>query len=209
MSQEEKKKPNGILDRFAEKVGFVRKSQKPATFFEEVGLADGSVRIIQDSKLRDRIAAMEILIYATTKPLPANMSLKARTKELRTRLDSLQQCIQQIAAPYARSSDIPKMARLLWGWNKMYGCASSYISRAEIYFVNNDVNTEKDSDSSIVVNDLEFTLVQHIFPDAFSVLDYCFSEKDVRPQAVTVLQSMVPPNPNSNSSNINKSTEDM
>jgi hypothetical protein len=213
MSETKKKiepKKNWI-ERVAEKFGY-KKDSTPKKDFEITSLADGSVRTYKDRKLEERIEAIEVLIYAMTRPIAETYAPKVKVKMLKERLDTFDQMIQMIAAPYARGGDDPKYSKLMHGWNRMYGIASSWIIMTETHFTENDVTDEQTdsktlSDNTIVVNDLHRSLVHHIFPDGKDVLDYCFKDADVQPMAVTVVQSMMPLGGMGAQIDVNKNTE--
>jgi hypothetical protein len=213
--KEEKRK--SMLDKIAEKFGFQRNRTKQP-IYDEINLGDFSVRAISDRRLADRIEMVQMLITELRKPINSNATPKQKCKILRSRLDSLNEILQCAAAPYGRGGDAPRFAKLLHGANQLFMLASAWCITTESQFCDNDfVPTSDDletsgryvSDNEIVVHNLELSLAQHIFPDMFDALDYCFQSADVSEKAVLVLQSMVPPNPNGQSQNIGRESEAM
>jgi hypothetical protein len=190
-------KKQSWIARLAEKVGYEKKNEHKQ-FFDTTNLAEAAVQIMQDRKLSERLDAMDILNFAMIKEIPSSWSPKEQMEALRERAETFNQMIQMIAAPYARSGNYPSYSRLMHGWNKMYGIALSWITMTEMYFTDNDSNNDSTrktlSDNTIIVNSLRLALTHHIFPDAYDVIAYCYKDEDVRPKAVTVIQSTMPPN---------------
>jgi hypothetical protein len=208
MSDEKKRdkqtKPKNWVQRLAERFGYTKKVGEHKSSFEETKLGDTSVSILQDMKLQERLDVLNILMTKMTQEIPNKWAPKQKVKSLKERLDLLDTCIQAMAAPSARGGTYPRYSRLLHGWNSWYGLASSWITRVDIYFTSNDVDPVKGldaevsqtlSDNNIIAADLQLALVQHVFPDAKDVIDYCFKDEDIAVKAVTIVQNMMPPAP--------------
>jgi hypothetical protein len=221
MSTEDKKrddKKKSLLDKLAERFGFQRKPK--GTIYEELKLGDGTITALLDKKLGERIETIDILMCEMNKEVSENLTSKQKVKELKTRLDLLDEVIQKSAAPYARGGDNPKYSRLMHGWNATYSIASSWIQRTMWYFTEDDnpsggikdmkdfISTKALSDNAVIIHNLQLSLIQHIFPDAKDVLCYCYKDADVRPSLVTIIQSMMPPTGRPGV-NINQETADM
>ena len=216
--KDDKNKPKNWIQRLAGIFGYTKKVGEYKSSFEETKLGDTSVSILQDMKLKERLEVLDILMFKMNQEIPNKWAPKQKVKVMKERLDLLDQSIQLMAAPSARGGSDKRYSKLMHGWNSWYGLASSWIARVDIYFTSNDVDPVKGldaevsqtlSDNNIIAADLQLALVQHVFPDAKDVIDYCFKDEDIAVKAVTIVQNMMPPTGYSQGLNVNRDTESM
>jgi hypothetical protein len=218
MTEEKRKekKSKSWIDRLAERVGYTRKVK--GSIAEETKLADGIITSLMDKKLDQRIELVDMLLSALNKRVEDNVTPKEKVKALKFKLDILDEVIQKTASPYAAAGNNPRYAKLVSGWNRMFGLGSSWVQRTEWYFTEDDnpnrkavqdfVSNRVLSDNNVIIHNLELALTQHIFPPAKDVLGYCYKDEDVRPSLVTIIQATMAPT-GAPGLNINKAADEM
>lgn len=165
--------------------------------YQDEKITGNAIRIVADRKLENRLEEYKILLDLLEEEIKAE-NLHEYVTELKDMVKTMHSAISRIAGPYARSGDNLRFAKLMHGWNRWYASAMSKCERVDKFFATGDgAEREKTADAfssinSIAVHNLHMFLIQHVFPDAFDVLNYCFRDADVRERAVTVIQTMVP-----------------
>jgi hypothetical protein len=128
-----------IRDKFKDVM--LGKAKKRAPSIAQT-LGEHGVKILSDQKLDKRIELLEALEEVISEPINT-AHLDIYVKELKSRLDLLHYSIYKVAAPYARSGTIPRMARALYGWSVLYAEASSWLLWAENMVLENDIPKPK------------------------------------------------------------------
>jgi len=161
--------------------------------FTEEGMPEFGIRHFTDSKLENRLEAYRMLMQFINAKIEAT-TLNEYVDELRERLELLFTTINLIAGPYARAGDHADFAKLMHGCSQLYHIAYGFCLKAELYFANDEpIDMKKPVGMNhVVIHNLHLTMVNHVFPNLFDGINYCFRDPDVRPTAVTVVNSMMP-----------------
>lgn len=172
----------GFFQSFLDRIKTDPKS-KPQDYIED-NIGGNSLRIVSDGKLERREATYRELLTAMNLAI-AETECAGYITELQERLAVVHLTISLIAQPYARAGDNKQFAKLVHGWNKMYSVSWCWC-------IQDLTNHKNDGLNLTAAHRLHFGLVNHIFPDAFDTLGYCYRDMDVRERAVTVIQTMMP-----------------
>lgn len=188
MTAQETKK--GFLKRLTD-----RFQHPPEKDTIEMTLGDQGIKVAKDTRLSDRFASIYDLHNLMMAPIETT-DPEQYLKELKNRLDTMDLAINLIASPYARAGDYPQYRRMMRGWSSWYAIASSWIQRTSDYWFNPESNPIDygPMDLGAYVRMLHDDIQKHVFKDAFSVLNFCFRDKDVSVHAVTVIQNLQMPN---------------
>lgn len=180
---EEKKK--SFTDKLTE---FFKEPEKKDHM--ETRLSDLGVTVATDTKLQSRIALLEKLFdYINTEIQTTDP--KEYLQEIKKKLDNLNTVISTVAGPYARAGNNPRYQRLMRGWSSWYALASSWILRSFDYFLEQEADPVEygQLNAKSPIKSLYNAFTLHVFKDAYLALAYCFFDKDVSPQTVTVIQT--------------------
>jgi hypothetical protein len=194
------------------KEALLGKKGKKTQDFQEQTLGKRGVEIARDQKLEHRIALLIRLEEEVSKPITETDQLK-RLEKMREKLHLLNHGIFQISWPYARGASDQRFGKAIDGWtSKVYPIAESWILQGMKMLQQKTVEQKKAQEDEQVYSELgenignletgdiemqlqflERNLETYVHSEAFFLLALPFLDKDVSPQAVTVIQTMISP----------------
>ena len=208
MSEKNREEKKSLRQKLSETVWKPAKNEGDVI---EKKMASLGVSILSDRKLEHRIDLLREMQRLISSEIKTD-DLAEYVEELKSRLTLLNDTIYSVAAPYARSGDLPRFGRMLHGWSRLYASASSWILRTEDTIEKKhkkkgengqEEADSNDAESSILehgaidkrmhVRFLHDVLQKHIFKDGFLILGACFLDKDVSERAATVVQTVINP----------------
>ena len=170
--------------RFHRFLNDLKTTKPPNADYTEEGIASNSIKVVADKRLEQRLTEYYQLLDLYADDIDyENLECLDYIEELTAQLQCINLIIMKTSAVYATAGDNPKMSKLFYGWDGLYGNWISKCRRVKRFFADEDPE-----DNRINIQNLHDAFNHILIKEAFNVLCYCFKDKDVRARSVTVYQ---------------------